>query len=757
MNCSLSEHPLTSAGPERLNSIVEASKRRGDGLYSSLEPTVTGASSSFLVHRNCVSTYTSKTHIKRYLLKQSKSAGEPDCKRSRRSSDAIFNFKEHCLICGEVCLSEPEPKHRDRWRRVVQCRTADRGPNQDSFKDVILKACEIRNDEWAEQVKLRVEGALTDLHAADAQYHKDCMSNFRGTRNLQYVSKKSEQQEDNAFIQVIKLLTEDRSRIWNSVEVHDLYISLKGEMLSRRSLLTKLSEHFGRELLVLSGAGVASIITFRSKAVSSMKLVADENDDDDAAVSKVAKRILAESQKLKHDKFKYKTRVSFEEALDDSSQTLLHLLSMITTKLDSSLPAAMIGNIVTNAVTNQYTSLQIALGVTAREKTMIECLSKFGVAASYDEIKRFKASAANAAAQEQELTGIKPCNAGFVQTVADNFDANISSQNGLQSTHALAILLTQTGGQQSGDVTATKTTEIRRLRKEEISEELMPDVPVQRYRGPSKPEMPVSNSTRSPLPLKVMAAQIISLSRAQEIDLAFLKQIISDEATPEYHGYNTKISREQGHSIRPPTKVVYLPLLDMTPAEPDTMYTAMVEAQRLTNQTGQVYTIFTNDQQLYRVVVHVTWVHPNRFMNFIPRLGGMHTLMNFIGAVGSLMADTGLETILLSAFGGVGSMLSGKKFPQNIRALRLLTEELLRGTIEKNDNINSYDKLLATLNDKTKVNRTAKLWVDNLIRPVLIMMMFVRAEREADWPLHLWCVKEMMPFFFAAGHFNYAR
>ena len=65
MNCSLSEHPLTSAGPERLNSIVEASKRRGDGLYSSsLEPTVTGASSSFLVHRNCVSTYTSKTHIK---------------------------------------------------------------------------------------------------------------------------------------------------------------------------------------------------------------------------------------------------------------------------------------------------------------------------------------------------------------------------------------------------------------------------------------------------------------------------------------------------------------------------------------------------------------------------------------------------------------------------------------------------------------------------------------------------------------------
>ena len=31
---------------------------------------------------------------------------------------------------------------------------------------------------------------------------------------------------------------------------------------------------------------------------------------------------------------------------------------------------------------------------------------------------------------------------GLIQAVADNVDANISSQNGLQSTHALAILMT---------------------------------------------------------------------------------------------------------------------------------------------------------------------------------------------------------------------------------------------------------------------------------------------------------------------------
>ena len=36
-------------------------------------------------------------------------------------------------------------------------------------------------------------------------------------------------------------------------------------------------------------------------------------------------------------------------------------------------------------------------------------------------------------------------------------------------------------------------------------------------------------------------------------------------------------------------------------------------------------------------------------------------------------------------------------------------------------------------------------------------MTFVRAEREGDWLLHVHCVKAMMPYFFAAGHQNYAR
>ena len=150
----------------------------------------------------------------------------------------------------------------------------------------------------------------------------------------------------------------------------------------------------------------------------------------------------------------------------------------------------------------------------------------------------------------------------------------------------------------------------------------------------------------------------------------------------------------------------------------------------------------------------IKWVYQDRFLNLIPRLGGMHLLMSFVGCVGVLMANIGLDDILKSGFNGVQNMLSGKKFPQNARVLCLVMEEVLSKIIERLD---TYEDLITSLETLSEQSKTTKLWVDCLIKPVLLMMVFVRAEREGDWPLHLWAVQEMMPYFFAAGHHNYAR
>ena len=69
-------------------------------------------------------------------------------------------------------------------------------------------------------------------------------------------------------------------------------------------------------------------------------------------------------------------------------------------------------------------------------------------------------------------------------------------------------------------------------------------------------------------------------------------------------------------------------------------------------------------------------------------------------------------------------------------ALRQVVEELLCDYIN-NEDVNNYNDMILYLQNISETSKTAKLWVDNLVRPVFLMMQFVRAEREGDWALHL--------------------
>ena len=183
-----------------------------------------------------------------------------------------------------------------------------------------------------------------------------------------------------------------------------------------------------------------------------------------------------------------------------------------------------------------------------------------------------------------------------------------------------------------------------------------------RYSGSKKPKFPPQFLKKHVPLLKTLAHMVLSQQRANENDFAFLTDIIMSNDSPEFNGYNTRLCHEQGRYPKPKAKAIYLPLIDIPPAHPDTSMTAMSQAQQLTEQIGQNFTVFTADQQLYRVAIEVQWAHPDRFPNLISRLGGMHMLMSFVGAIGMLMAETGLTQILESVFGGVEKMRTGKKF-----------------------------------------------------------------------------------------------
>ena len=79
--------------------------------------------------------------------------------------------------------------------------------------------------------------------------------------------------------------------------------------------------------------------------------------------------------------------------------------------------------------------------------------------------------------------------------------------------------------------------------------------------------------------------------------------------------------------------------------------------------------------------------------------------------------DSGLKEILEKAFGSVPKIFTGKKFPQCVRALRMLVEELLRPLL-KDVTIDSHNKLFSILEGKSSKSKTTKLWVDVVIKPV---------------------------------------
>ena len=164
----------------------------------------------------------------------------------------------------------------------------------------------------------------------------------------------------------------------------------------------------------------------------------------------------------------------------------------------------------------------------------------------------------------------------------------------------------------------------------------------------------------------------------------------------------------------------------------------------MSSENGQSFTVYTCDQQLYRIANYVLWNSPALKLDFYLRLGGMHLLMSFVGSVGSLMAGSGLKELLQGGFDGVPKMLTGKKFPQRVRALRIVAEELLR-PILKEELINSYEDLMEFLRNKSELSKTTRLWVDVLIKSVFICCRYLRAESERDWPLHLNAVEEMLP------------
>ena len=78
----------------------------------------------------------------------------------------------------------------------------------------------------------------------------------------------------------------------------------------------------------------------------------------------------------------------------------------------------------------------------------------------------------------------------------------------------------------------------------------------------------------------------------------------------------------------------------------------------------------------------------------------------------------------------------------NVRVLRLAVIVLVRAFI---DNIKDYNEFDLFLKRMSEENVLSEHWIENLVQPVLLMLLWIRAERKGELSLHLLACKTMTP------------
>ena len=311
--------PLSTGEKARIESIISSSITGYDTYHVELNQWLENYQDlKITFHKNCISTYTSSTHIKRYLKHMGSSISASEAPVLKLRTDyPVFKFRQHCLICGQDCIPK-DPKHPACWKSVVICRTVE-------MKQTLLKTCDERGDDIAARASVRINDAITDLHAADAQYYQDCYTTFVSKWNIAAPSSTPEKQKpdpiDLAFKYVANTLQANPAKMWNSIEVYDEYCNFlnPAQVLStstsagvrihqhnfgvtsatemdrnrkgRALLIQNLEQHLGDSLVVLHVNGCVSIICFRKHLPETLKLV-EANDNDE--VTELAKKIRTE-------------------------------------------------------------------------------------------------------------------------------------------------------------------------------------------------------------------------------------------------------------------------------------------------------------------------------------------------------------------------------------------------------------------------------------------------------------------------------
>jgi len=136
-----------------------------------------------------------------------------------------------------------------------------------------------------------------------------------------------------------------------------------------------------------------------------------------------------------------------------------------------------------------------------------------------------------------------------------------------------------------------------------------------------------------------------SALKAEATDTAFFHKRQNEDTKSGWTSFNEKHPETESEV----STVGYMPIILAPAHDVDILNTVVQRIIEVAESFNQKHVVLTVDQALFPLLVELKWVVPEYKDTLIPRLGGLHTSMNFLKVLGQHIQDSGLPTIWIES------------------------------------------------------------------------------------------------------------
>lgn len=119
----------------------------------------------------------------------------------------------------------------------------------------------------------------------------------------------------------------------------------------------------------------------------------------------------------------------------------------------------------------------------------------------------------------------------------------------------------------------------------------------------------------------------------------------SDKIFPGWTGCNTLLHKK----VPEMSTVGYLPIIDASPTQYDTVYTVLEKRLQIADALNQKEVVVVFDQANHSKAQQIRWRNERFSERLVLRLGAFHITLAMLSCIGKRFRDAGLENLVIEA------------------------------------------------------------------------------------------------------------